>query len=93
MCDLGHIKSRETGWADGQGLQIGTLIRSSRQEDLARKILRKAISARGKPQEDSDSWEENQGLLRLGIAKAHRHGRTICGDRGSKEQRHHARKM
>eukprot|EP00972_Heterocapsa_arctica_P022931 3372135-Heterocapsa_arctica.AAC.1 len=58
MCDLGHIKSRETGWAKGQGLQIGNLIRSFRQEDLARKGLRKAFLARGKPQEDWESWGE-----------------------------------
>eukprot|EP00972_Heterocapsa_arctica_P050020 7355198-Heterocapsa_arctica.AAC.1 len=51
------------------------LIRSFKQEDLARKSLRKAISARGKPQEDNEIWErkfkdccdwESQKLIDMG---------------------------
>eukprot|EP00972_Heterocapsa_arctica_P101374 14941076-Heterocapsa_arctica.AAC.1 len=51
------------------------LIRSFRQEELAKKSQTKAISARGKPQEDGDIWDtkfkdccdwESQELIDIG---------------------------
>eukprot|EP00972_Heterocapsa_arctica_P067004 9888675-Heterocapsa_arctica.AAC.1 len=56
MTELGNIKSRESHWARSQGLQLGRLIKDSRQEELAKGSLTKAIHARGKPQEDEDIW-------------------------------------